>query len=130
MCHFHLIRQALKKVPKKKQKEVSEKIKEALVDRQKYTNLISELDIMGYKGAANTLEHFQYDVMNYMQFPQNHWRRIRTTNMMERTNKEIKRRSKVVGAFPSQESVLRLAVSILIDINEEWITGNRYIVME
>jgi transposase-like protein len=50
--------------------------------------------------------------------------------MMERINKEIKRRSKVVGAFPYRESVLRLAVSILIDINKEWITGNRYIVME
>jgi len=40
------------------------------------------------------------------------------------------RRSKVVGAFPNQESVLRLAVSILIDINEDWITGNRYLVMK
>ena len=109
---------------------MSEKIKEALVDRQKYTNLINELDSIGYKGAADTLEHFQYDVMNYMQFPESHWRRIRTTNMMERTNKEIKRRSKVVGAFPNQESVLRLAISILIDINEDWITGNRYIVMQ
>jgi putative transposase len=130
MCHVHLIRQALKKVPKKKHKEIAEKIKEALVDRQKLQDLIRELDINGYKNAANTLESFQYDVMNYMQFPKNHWRRIRTTNMMERTNKEIKRRSKVVGAFPNQESVLRLAVSILIDINEDWITGNRYIVME
>jgi putative transposase len=50
-------------------------------------------------------------------------------NMMERANKELKRRSRVVGAFPNQESVLRLAVSILIDINEDWITGNKYIVM-
>ena len=128
MCHVHLIRQALKKVPKKKQKEVAEKIKEALVDRQKLNDLIRELDSTGFKSAADTLEHFQYDVMNYMQFPQSHWRKIRTTNMMERTNKEIKRRSRVVGAFPNQESVLRLVVSILIDINEDWITGNRYIV--
>jgi transposase-like protein len=158
MCHVHLIRQTLKKVPKKKQKEVADKIKEALVprqssniellrinvsdsirqftddealvDRQKLQELIRELDSMGYKSAADTLESFQYDVMNYMQFPQNHWRRIRTTNMLERTNKEIKRRSKVVGAFPNQDSVLRLAVSILIDINEEWITGNKYLIME
>ncbi|AKB78923.1 Mobile element protein [Methanosarcina horonobensis HB-1 = JCM 15518] len=130
MCHVHLIRQALKKVPKKKQKEVADKIKEALVDRQKLQELIRELDKMGYKSAADTLESFQYDVMNYMQFPQSHWRRIRTTNIMERTNKEIKRRTKVVGAFPSQESVLRLGVSILIDINEEWITGNKYLIME
>ena len=49
---------------------------------------------------------------------------------MEITNKEMKRRTKVVGAFPNQESVLRLPVSILIDINEEQITGNKYIVME
>jgi transposase-like protein len=79
MCHVHLIRQALKKVPKKKQKEVAEKIKEALVDRQKYNDLIRELDKMGYKSAADTLERFQYDVTNYMQFPKSHWRRIRTT---------------------------------------------------
>ena len=45
------------------------------------------------------LERFKYDVMNYMQFPQSHWRKIRTTNVMERTNKEIKRRSKIVGVF-------------------------------
>jgi len=49
---------------------------------------------------------------------------------MERTNKEVKRRTKVVGAFPSQDSVLRLVVSILININEEWITGNKYLIME
>jgi len=130
MCHVHLIRQTLKKVPKKKHKEVAEKIKEALVDHQKLQELIRELDKMGYKSAADTLESFQYDLMNYMQFPKNHWRKIRTTNIMERTNKEIKRRTKVVGAFPSQESVLRLVVSILIDINEEWITGNKYLIME
>ena len=130
MCHVHLTRQALKKVPKKMQKEVAEKIKEALVDRQKLNDLIWELDRMGYKGAADTLENFQFDIMNYMQFPEKHWIKIRTTNMMERTNKELKRRSRVVGAFPNQESVLRLVVSILIDINEDWITGNKYIVME
>jgi len=130
MCHVHLIRQTLKKVPKKKQKEVADKIKEALVDRQKLQELIRELDNMGYKSAADTIESFQFDVMNYMQFPKNDWRRIGTTNMMERTNKEIKRRSKVVGAFPNQESVLKLVVSILIDINEEWITGNKYLIME
>lgn len=50
--------------------------------------------------------------------------------MMERTNREIKRRSKVVVAFPNQESVLRPPVSMLIDINEEWITGNKYLIME
>ena len=130
MCHVHLIRQALKKVPKKKHKEIAGKIKEALEDPEKLHDLIRELDGRGYKSAADTIESFRFDLMNYMQFPKKHWRRIRTTNMVERTNKELKRRSKVVGAFPNQESVVRLAVSILIDINEDWITGNRYLVME
>ena len=50
--------------------------------------------------------------------------------MMERINKELKRRSKVVGAFPNEELLLRLVVSILIDINEEWMTVNRYLLMK
>ena len=49
MCHVHLTRQAVKKVPKKKQKEVAEKIKKALIDHQKFNDLIMELDNMGYK---------------------------------------------------------------------------------
>jgi hypothetical protein len=48
-------------------------MKEALVDRQQFNDLIRELDSMGYKSAADTLEHFQYDVINYMQFPQSYW---------------------------------------------------------
>ncbi|AAM06148.1 transposase [Methanosarcina acetivorans] len=55
---------------------------------------------------------------------------FRTTNITERANKEINRRSKVVGAFPNQESVSRHVVSIPIDTNEERIPGNRHIVME
>ncbi len=47
MCHVHLVRQALKKVPKKKQKEVAYRIKEAMIDLQKYNDLIRELDSMG-----------------------------------------------------------------------------------
>ena len=50
--------------------------------------------------------------------------------MLERVNKELKRRSKVVGAFPNEKSLVRLAVTILIDINEEWLTKRRYLIME
>ena len=68
--------------------------------------------------------------MNYKSFPKAHWKRIRTTNMIERVHKEIKRRTKVVGAFPNEESLMRLVGSILFDINEEWITGRKYLSME
>jgi transposase-like protein len=84
---------------------------------------------MGFHQAADTVEAFMCDVGNYRSFPKAHWKRIRTTNMVERVNGEIKRRTKVVAVFPSRESLLRLAGSILMDINEEWITGNRYLDM-
>ncbi|MGB4623898.1 MAG: transposase, partial [Candidatus Methanoculleus thermohydrogenotrophicum] len=67
---------------------------------------------------------------SYTAFPKQHGKRIRTTNLMERVNKELKRRTKVVGAFPNEESLLRLVGSILMDINEEWVTGRRYLTME
>ena len=67
-----------------------------MVDRQKLNDWIQELDIMGYRGAADTLENFQYDIMNYMQFPEKHWNKKMTTNMMGKTEKELKRRSRVV----------------------------------
>jgi len=49
---------------------------------------------------------------------------------LEKVNKELKRRSRVVGAFPNERSLIRLAVAILIDINEEWLMGRRYLDME
>jgi len=65
--------------------------------------------------------------MNYRSAPPEFWKKIRTTNILERVHKELKRRSRKIGAFPNDASLLRLAGSILIDINEEWITGNRYL---
>ena len=59
-----------------------------------------------------------------------HWKRIRTTNGLERINKELKRRSRVAGAFSNDESLLRLAVCIIMDINEEWVTGKKYLTEE
>ena len=85
------------------------------------------LECMGFQKAADTVELFMFDVGNYRDSPTDRWKRIRTTNMVERLNAEIKRRTKVVAAFPSRESLLRLIGPILIDLNEDWITGNRYL---
>ena len=68
--------------------------------------------------------------MSYTAFPKQHGKRLKTTNLMERVNKELKRRTKVIGAFPNEESLLRLVGSILMDINEEWVTGRRYLTVE
>jgi transposase-like protein len=130
MCTVHYSRAILRNVPRKFQKKVSELLKSALNGNEEGLSAIAvELEQMGCCKAADTVELFMLDVANYRSFPREHWRRIRTTNMVERVNAEIKRRTKVVGAFPSPSSLLRLVVSILIDINEDWITGYRYLNM-
>jgi putative transposase len=127
MCHAHLVRAVLRNVAKKYHKEIADKIKIALEDETKMQELIRELESRGYSKSADTLEHFQFSLWNYRSFPPSHHRRIRTTNGLERINKELKRRTRVVGAFPSDKSFMRLGVSILIDINEEWMTTKRYL---
>jgi transposase-like protein len=130
MCHVHLVRAVLRNVAKKYHKEIADKLKMALEDETKMQELILELESRGYSKAADTLEHFQFSLWNYRSFPTSHRRRIRTTNGLERINKELKRRTRVVGAFPSDRSFMRLGVSILIDINEEWMTTKRYLSMD
>lgn len=130
MCHVHLVRAVLRNVAKKYHKEIADKIKIALEDETKMQELILELESRGYSKAADTLERFQFSLWNHRSFPREHWRRIRTTNGLERINKELKRRTRVVGAFPSDKSFMRLGVSILIDINEEWMTTKKYLSMD
>jgi len=55
---------------------------------------------------------------------------IRMTNGLERINKEPRRRSRVAGAYPNDQSLMRVAGAIMMDINEEWITGNKYLSMD
>jgi transposase-like protein len=127
MCHVHFIRAVLRKVPRKYQKEIAEVLKESLTDSGKLLEFAAQLDERGLSRAADTIHRFHHGLMNYRSFPPEFWKKIRTTNLLERVNRELKRRSKKIGAFPSDASLLRLAGSILIDINEEWITGSRYL---
>ncbi|MDI6811392.1 MAG: transposase, partial [archaeon] len=130
MCSVHCTRAVLKNIPRKHQKEVAESLKEAYGDEERLQQVADDLNERGYRKAANTIERFLPGLMSYTAFPKEHAKRIRTTNMMERVNKELKRRTKVVGAFPNEESLLRLAGSILMDITEEWVTGRKYLTME
>ena len=127
MCHVHFIRAVLRKVPRKYHKEIAEVLKECLTDSGKLLEYATQLDERGFSRAADTIHRFHHGLMNYRSFPPEFWKKIRTTNLLERVNKELKRRSRKIGAFPNDASLLRLAGSILIDINEEWITGNRYL---
>lgn len=130
MCNVHFMRAVLKNIPKKDKAEVAYELREALEDESKMQILANKLDQKGYSKSAETIERFRFDLWNYKAFPRQHWIKIRTTNGVERINKELKRRSRVAGAFSNDESLLRLAACIMMDINEEWITGRRYLSVE
>lgn len=130
MCQVHFVRAVLRNIAKKYQKEIADKLKVALDDEIKMQDLAEELRDRCFSKAADTIDGFRFSLWNYKSFPRSHWKRIRTTNGLERINKELKRRSRVVGAFPGDQSFMRLGVSILIDINEEWLTTKKYLSMD
>jgi putative transposase len=130
MCTVHFMRAVLKNIPKKERREAAYMLKDALEDESKMQELAVILDEKGYSKSAETIDSFRFDLWNYKAFPRHYWRLIRTTNSLERINKELKRRSRVAGAFSNDQSLLRVAVCIMMDINEDWITGKRYLSLE
>ena len=75
--------------------------------------------------AADVLEEAEPDALAYLDLPASHWRRLRTNNVQERANREIKRRSRVVQVFPSEASLMRLAGAVMCDMDEAW-SSSRY----
>jgi len=71
------------------------------------------------------MDEAKAEVLAFTAFPRAHWRKIWSTNPLERVNKEIKRRSRVVGIFPNSAAVIRLVGAVLIDMHDEWIAGDR-----
>ena len=65
------------------------------------------------------------EVLAFSAFPRAHWTKIWSTNPLERLNKEVKRRARVVGIFPNEASVIRLVGAVLADVHDEWQAGDR-----
>jgi putative transposase len=77
--------------------------------------------------VAVLLEEAEEDLLAFYDFPLDHWRKLRSTNPLERVNREIGRRTDVVGIFPNDRSLIRLAASVVIEQNDEWLVGHRYL---
>lgn len=77
--------------------------------------------------VAELLEGAEEDLIAFYRFPEAHWSKLRSTNPLERVNREIGRRSDVVGIFPNDASAIRLAGAVLIEQNDEWLVGRRYL---
>ena len=77
--------------------------------------------------VASMLEEAEEDILAFYAFPIEHWRKLRSTNPLERLNREIGRRTDVVGIFPDDASLVRLASMLAIEQNDEWLVGRRYL---
>ncbi|WP_246173433.1 IS256 family transposase [Limnoglobus roseus] len=118
-CVVHFERNILSTVPREKMAEVATMVKAiyASEDRPaaeaKAEQVAAKLDAMRLSSAAKVLRAGVGETLCYFAFPQGHWRRIRTNNLLERLMKEIRRRTRVVGAFPDGHSAVMLAAARL-----------------
>lgn len=126
-CIVHFYRNVFSVVPRKKVKEVAAMLKaiHAQEDKpaalKKTSDILEKLREMKLNEAAKKVETAALETLTYMNFPREHWRRIRTNNAMERINREIRRRTKSIGAFPDGQSALMLVCARLRHIEEsEW----------
>lgn len=118
-CVVHFYRNVMTSVPHDRVKEVMSAVKaiHAAEDREaareKAASVASKLEGMRLAKAARTVRDGVEETLSYYSFPREHWRSLRTNNPLERLNKEIRRRTRVVGAFPDGESALMLVCARL-----------------
>ena len=135
-CIVHFYRNVFSVVPKHKVNETAKMLKaihaqeDKTAAREKAKQVAEKLRGMKLSKAASKIEEFIEETLTYMNFPEQHWTRIRTNNTLERLNREIKRRTKVVGTFPDGESALMLVCARLRHVtSSEW-GAKRYLNME
>ena len=97
--------------------------------RDRLSEAVAHLDGRLSK-IATMLEDAETDILAFYAFPPSHWRKLRSTNPLERFNKEVGRRTDVVGIFPDDRSLIRLAGMLCIEQNDEWLVGRGYLSAE
>jgi putative transposase len=132
-CRVHFLRNVLARVPKASAEMVAAAIRTifaqpdaAAVAEQLHS--IADKLARQFPDVAAMLRDNEADLCAFTAFPHAHWRKIWSTNPLERVNKEIKRRTNVVGIFPNDAAVVRLAGAVLLEIHDEWqIADRRYL---
>jgi putative transposase len=130
-CRVHFMRNALALVPKAAQPLVAATIRtvfaqpEPEMARQQWRQVADGFRAR-YPKLAQLLEEAESDVLAYLAFPPEHWRQIWSNNPLERLNREVKRRTDVVGIFPNERAIVRLVGMVLAEQHDEWQVGRRY----
>jgi putative transposase len=129
-CRVHFARNLLAVIPKGHQAMVSAAFKTVFAQvsgpdmHAQWDQVTATLEDR-FPRAAALMTGAKEEVLAFTGFPAEHWRQIWSTNPLERLNKELKRRCRVVGIFPNQASVIRLGGAVLLDVHDEWVATER-----
>jgi transposase-like protein len=134
-CTVHFLRDMLGHVPKSQQQMVGAAIRQVFRagSREEASQILREVASRLQSPApkvAGLLESAEDELLAFMALPREHWPKLRSTNPLERLNREIGRRSDVVGIYPNDAALIRLATMLLIEQCDEWLVGRRYLSQE
>jgi len=130
-CQVHFMRNVLAHVPQRDKKQVAAWVRTIFAQpdleaaRGQLKKVRDELAGRWPKVAA-LLEEAAEDILAFMHFPKEHWKRLASNNLLERLNREIRRRTDVVQVFPDEAALIRLVGALLIEVDTEWAVGHRY----